>query len=75
MTQIKRHLFVYLGKNCLKRFFITLIFKTTCLKHFYQPNQITICINPNISLLTVSPLKYSSSKLRQFEPYKLNVDL
>lgn len=67
-------------KKLFKEIFYNIYFQDHLLKHFYQPNQITVCINPNISLEVLSLLttlahKYSFFKLRQSEPYTLNVDL
>ena len=67
-------------KNLFKEFFCMIYFQDHLLKHLYQPNQITICLNKNISLETLHLLniltrKYSFFKLRQSEPHNINVDL
>lgn len=62
-----------------KEIFYTLYFKSHLSKHLYQPYQITICLNKNISLEVLNLLyilnhKYSFFKLRQSESQKVIID-
>lgn len=67
-------------QKLLKEFFFTIYFQSHLLKHYYQPDQITMCVAKNTSLevlnlLNIFAHKYTFFKLRQPEPQKLNVDL
>lgn len=67
-------------KKLFKEFFCTLYFQNHLSKHFYQPHQITVCLDKNISLevlnlLNILSHKHSFFKLRQSEIQNLNVDL
>lgn len=73
-------LFVSLSwKKLFKEIFYTLYFKSHLSKHLYQPYQITICLNKDISLEVLNLLyilshKYSFFKLRQSESQKVIID-
>jgi NADH-quinone oxidoreductase subunit G len=73
-------LFVSLAwKKLFKEIFYTLYFKSHLSKHLYQPYQITICLNKDISLEVLNLLyilshKYSFFKLRQSESQKIIID-
>ena len=73
-------LFVSLAwKKLFKEIFYTLYFKSHLSKHLYQPYQITICLNKDISLEVLNLLyilshKYSFFKLRQSESQKVVID-
>ena len=67
-------------KKLFKEFFCIVYFQDHLLKHFYQPNQITICLNNTVNLevlnlLSILRHKYSFFKLRQPELRNLNNDL
>lgn len=67
-------------KKLFKEIFYTLYFKNHLSKHLYQPYQIIICLNKNISLEVLNLLhvlshKYPFFKLRQSESQNVTVDL
>ena len=74
-------LFVNLSwKKLFKEIFYTLYFKSHLSKHLYQPYQITICLNKEISVEVLNLLyllshKYSFFKLRQSESQNLIINL
>ena len=78
---VKNKVFTNLSwKNLFKELFYTIYFQTHLFKHFFKPNQITICLDQNISLevlslLTILANKYPFFKLRQSEYYQINNDL
>ena len=66
-------------KKLFKEFFCIIYFQSHLLKHCYQPNQITICLNNTVNLevlnlLNILTRKYSFFKLRQPESHNLNID-
>lgn len=67
-------------QKLLKEFFLTIYFQNHLFKHFYQPNQITICIGKEtnlevLNLLNAFAHKYSFIVLRQPEFQNLTIDL
>lgn len=67
-------------KKLFKEFFYTIYFQDHLSKHMYQPNQITICLDKNVNIETLSLLsllahKYSFFKLRQSEKQGIILDL
>nr|YP_010208809.1 NADH dehydrogenase subunit 11 [Skeletonema grevillei]UBA16119.1 NADH dehydrogenase subunit 11 [Skeletonema grevillei] len=67
-------------QKLFKELFCTLYFQHHLLKHYFQPCNITICLNKNTSievlnLLHILAKKHSFFKLRQSESNHLNVDL
>merc|ERR1712127_1094967 len=66
-------------KKLFKELFYTIYFQVHLAKHFFKPNQITICLTQNISLevlslLTILSNKYNFFKLRQSESYQIDND-
>lgn len=67
-------------KKLFKELFHTIYFQVHLAKHFFKPNQITICLTQNVglevlSLLTILSNKYNFFKLRQSESYQINNNL
>ena len=74
----KERMFTNLSwKKLFKELFYAIYFQVHLAKHFFKPNQITICLTQNISLevlslLTILSNKYNFFKLRQSESYQVN---
>lgn len=67
-------------QKIFREFFFILYFQNHLLKHYYQPNQLIMCLGKNLSLEVLSLLnilnhKYPFFKLRQSEYQRLNIDL
>ena len=67
-------------QKLFKEFFITLYFQNHLSKHYYQPNQMTMCLGKNtnlevLNLLNILAYKYPFFKLRQVESQNIAVDL
>jgi len=67
-------------QKLFKEFFCMLYFQNQLQKQYYQPQQITICLNKTINLEVLNLLnllthKYVFFKLRQSESQNVNVDL
>lgn len=63
-----------------REIFYVLYFKNHLSKHYYQLNQLTICLDKNVSLEVLNLLnllsrKYPFLKLRQSEAQTINIDL